>query len=263
MPSDRLGLSAAALAKASQLGLQVAESSAAVTYYFGFDRSTYPGTTVMQDWWITNPSFFTGFYLAPAPHHSNTSWMSRRTTLRNMGWGFAVIYVGRQAADGSLLTAAQGRTDAHNATALAAQAGFPSLSFIFLDIETGGSLSTAFINYIVGYATEMRGSTVYNPGIYCSYTSAAQIQTALGSTYAEFWCWRLGCPPSQGCHQTPPAPNPTGCGVPFAHVWQYAQSGIPGSCSGFQSNGNCNFASGGTGYPVDLDVAIRSNPSIG
>lgn len=255
-------LTPAAAEKLRRLGLSIAEAATA-TYYFGFDRSTYPGDAVMQDWWLNTPMFWTGFYLAPAPHHSNTSWMAKRTAIHNMGWGFAVIYVGRQSGDGSLLTDAQGRSDAHNAATLAAQAGFPNSAYIFLDIETGGTLSSQFINYIKGWVSEMNVATSYRAGIYCSYNSASQINTALGGVIAEFWCWRLGCPPSPGCHQTLPAPAPSSCGVQFAHVWQYAQSGQPGSCTGFESNGNCDLTSGGTAYPVDLDTAIYTNPSFG
>src|SRR4051812_6117580 len=72
---------------------------AAATYYYGFDRSTFPGVTVMQDWWSSTPMFWTGFYLAPAPHHAETSWMTHRTAIHNMGWGFGPLYVGRQVGD--------------------------------------------------------------------------------------------------------------------------------------------------------------------
>lgn len=77
--------------------------------WLGFDISAYPGNSAMQTWWSSSPYYFVGFYLAPAPHHGNTSWMSRYNTLIGQGWGLVPIYVGRQAGDGSLLTAAQGR----------------------------------------------------------------------------------------------------------------------------------------------------------
>jgi Rv2525c-like, glycoside hydrolase-like domain len=260
-PTPSIVLQAPTLAKLASLSLLPLSPVDAVTatYYYGFDRSTYPGDAVMQDWWNNTPMFFTGFYLAPAPHHSNTSWMTKRSTIFHMGWGFAPLYVGRQVGDANL-NAAQGRTDAHNAAALSTTAGFPNLSYLFLDIETGGTLSSAFISYIVAWCSELAIATNYHPGVYCSYTSASQINNALGGLVAKFWCWRLGCPPSPGCHQTLPAPAPSNASQ-LARVWQYAQSGIPGNCTGFQSNGRCDLSSGGTGYPVDLDTATSTDPS--
>lgn len=148
-------------------------SSPDTLYFLGMDRSTYPSDAVMSEWFIQSPFFFTGFYLAPAPHHSNTGWMSKRSTLVNQGWGFTILYVGRQAGDGSLLNSTQGRTDAQNAASLASQAGFGVNKVIFLDIETGGTLSSAFINYIKGWADEIWNHTIFNLGMYCSYSSTA------------------------------------------------------------------------------------------
>jgi hypothetical protein len=50
------------LEKCARLGLPSPLESTAAFYYYGFDRSTYPGDAVMQDWWITTPMFWTGFY---------------------------------------------------------------------------------------------------------------------------------------------------------------------------------------------------------
>jgi hypothetical protein len=235
-----------------------------VLYFLGMDRSTYPGDTVMQNWWVNSPFFFTGFYLAPAPHHSNTSWMSKRAILVSQGWGFTILYLGRQAGDGSLLNTAQGRTDAQNASALANQAGFAVNNAIFLDIETGGTLSSSFINYIKGWADEIWVRTSFNVGIYCSYSSTAnQIKTALGTIPATYWCFRVGCPPSPGCTTPNPAPSPTGCGVSFAVVWQFAQSPQPGgteSCAGYASS-KCTKTYSGTTLTLDISTSTTRNPS--
>jgi hypothetical protein len=75
--------------KYARLGMtSPAADVAATTYHYGFDRFTYPGDTVMQYWWSNTPMFWTGFYLAPAPQHSDTSWMTKYNTARHMGWGF-------------------------------------------------------------------------------------------------------------------------------------------------------------------------------
>ncbi len=65
--------------------------------YYGIDLSPYPGDQVMQAWWNDSPFCYTGFYLGPTAYHSDTSFMSKRQTLVNQGWGLLPIYVGRQA----------------------------------------------------------------------------------------------------------------------------------------------------------------------
>src|SRR5262245_38171774 len=113
--------------------------------FLGFDRSAYPGDNIMQ--LLRNAAHldFTGFYLAPAPSHPDTSWMGKRAFLAGLGYGFAPVYVGQQQppppghqSPGShIITAAQGTIDGKNATDLAGHAGFGPNSVIYLDIETG------------------------------------------------------------------------------------------------------------------------------
>lgn len=65
--------------------------------HLGFDRSAYPGDGVMQSLWDSTPLGYVGVYLAPAPSHSNTAWLSKVGLLQSMGWGFLPVYVGQQA----------------------------------------------------------------------------------------------------------------------------------------------------------------------
>jgi hypothetical protein len=232
--------------------------------YFGVDISDYPGDAQMQGWWSGSPRWYVGFYLAPAPDHSDTSWMTKRSYLAGLGWGFLIIYVGRQVG-WSGLTYAQGQADASNAAGLASQAGFPSLATIFLDVETGGTLPSDMISYIQGWVDEIDNHTVYWAGVYCSfYQSAAQIKQAVGANQITFWCWNVNCPPSPGCTLPSSPPNPTGCGYSGASAWQYAQSPEPQgiSCSGYTS-GECAQTFGGYKLNVDLDTANSQNPSNG
>jgi hypothetical protein len=233
---------------------------AVATYYYGFDRSVYPGDPKMSSLWSGSVFWYTGFYLAPAPHHTDTSWMSKRTYLKNLGWGFLPIYIGRQEGDGNL-NYAQGQTDADNADSLGRQAGFPGGTHIFLDIETGGTLSANFINYIKGWVHEIDSTnTIYWASIYCNVSCAAQIKTAIGSDYATFWCVKPDCPPSPGCNLPSPAPNPANCGISYALVWQYAQTPKPAliSCTGYTGN-QCDQYS----LDLDLNTATSTNPSNG
>jgi hypothetical protein len=219
----------------------------------GFDISIYPGDTAMANWWNNTPFSFCGFYLAPTAsgQHTNTSWMSKRSYLQGLGYGLAVIYVGRQASQ-SNLTYAQGQSDAADANTLAKNAGFSKMSTtVFLDVEQGGTLSSAFLSYINGWIDYMKVDTIFRPGIYCSHSSTAdQIRNA--NSYAssggvDFWVWNLTQPPSPGNTTSTGTLTPADSGVSYAMNWQYAQ--------------NVSETWNGTTLTVDLDLASSANPS--
>lgn len=63
--------------------------------HLGFDTSVYPGDDAMKTWKDDSPYEWVGYYLA-APCHKDTTWSGKRTTLADMGWGVAVVYVGQQ-----------------------------------------------------------------------------------------------------------------------------------------------------------------------
>ncbi len=67
--------------------------------HLGFDTYAYPGDEVMLAWREDDvPYEWVGYYL-PAPCHKGRSWVGKRDTLTDMGWGMAVIYVGQQTWD--------------------------------------------------------------------------------------------------------------------------------------------------------------------
>ncbi len=64
--------------------------------HLGFDTYAYPGDEQMRAWQSgTKPYEWVGYYLS-APCHKDDSFMGKRSTLKDMGWGMAVIYVGQQ-----------------------------------------------------------------------------------------------------------------------------------------------------------------------
>lgn len=64
--------------------------------HLGFDTYAYPGDEEMRAWRDADkPYEWIGYYLT-APCHRDDSFMGKRKTLRSMGWGMAVIYVGQQ-----------------------------------------------------------------------------------------------------------------------------------------------------------------------
>lgn len=217
--------------------------------YWGIDISLYPGDSAMQSWKNNSSYVYTGFYLAPTPYHPDTGWMTKRATLMNQVWVFLPIYLGRQA-DSSNLTAAQGTADAQNAISLANSAGFNNSTFntyIYLDIEQGGTLSSKYITYITAWVTAINNSAHYWPGIYCSYSSTAQqIYNAISgiSSATRYWIYNVNYSGTPGSGS---APNPTGCGVNFATTWQLKQ--------------NISQTHGGTTLTIDANSSIYQDPS--
>ena len=215
--------------------------------FLGLDTSIYPGDTAMQTLRTQALIAFTGFYLAPAPSHGDASWMQKRAFLHGLGYGFAPVYLGQQAATGPgshNLTAPQGTLDAHNAAQLAAQAGFPAQSVLYLDIETGPPMSP---NYLAYYSAWVQGivDRGFTPGAYCSHLLAQQVHQR--DARAVLWVFRLQV--NNGTHFAPPlpTPNPALPDAPNATVLQYAQ--------------NCPLTVGGLTLNVDLDSATVADPS--
>jgi len=80
----------------SPLGDVPAKLASLVTgKHLGFDTSEYPGDDAMLAWKNEAPYEWVGYYLE-APCHRDDGWSGKRTTLTNMGWGLAVVYVGQQ-----------------------------------------------------------------------------------------------------------------------------------------------------------------------
>lgn len=208
--------------------------------YPGFDTDIFPGVSAMQTWWINSPYYWVGFYLAPAPCHSDTSWMAHRSELVSQGWSVFPIYVGQQVPGSSPcsstnLTEAQGVADAKNAAQLASQAGFPSDTIIYLDVELGGTLPSDMITYIDAWVGELAYHTPYKPGVYCSYESASQIEFST-LTPMSIWVYHLTVPCGEGFSDCP-----TGSGYKYASVWQ--------------QNQQCTETYGNVSLTIDQDVS--------
>jgi hypothetical protein len=227
----------------------VAAAASPTPAYLGFDASGYPGDDVMTAFWHGNgtPFYFTGFYLAPAPAHGDTGWMSKRSFLAGLGYGFIILYVGRQTTN---LTYSQGQADGDNAASLANQAGFTK-AVIYLDVEAGaGSITPALLSYIDGWLDKIDSYSAWLPGVYCSYkTNADQIKNSRPNMSIHFYVWNLNSPPSPGCSTNVGSLKPSDSGVSYAACWQYAQN-----CHNQTYNGK-------TINPIDLDLSKSKNPS--
>ena len=231
------------------------------SFFAGFDRLAYPGDTFMKTLYDETNLCWCGFYLAPAPSQGNTSWMSKRDYLQQMGWGFAPVYVGQQVAGpgSKIVTAAQGKLDAQDAARLASAAGFEKASILFLDIEQGPPAQKATLEYYDAWVSELEDHTNYSPGVYCSFSQVAQALHDKNSL-PHFWVFQINqftCGPAKGGFtqvgkNTPfPTPDPAQSGVSFAQLWQFVQA-----ASG------CSVRAGGhTVVNFDFDSSTAQDPS--
>jgi hypothetical protein len=216
--------------------------------FLGLDTATYPGDNLMKLARAQANISFTGFYLAPAPSHSSTSWMKKRAFLSGLGYGFAPVYVGQQqSGPGSHnLSTKQGGVDGRNAVSLMQGAGFPASSIVYLDVETGPPVVPAFFDYYGAWVQAVITGG-YNAGVYCSHLLAAQF--LVHDSRALPWVFRLQFSGGHVFVPPLPLPDPAASGFSGAKVLQFAQ--------------NCTLNIGGTQLtPVDLNTALVPDPSV-
>ncbi|SRR5216683_1716857 len=110
--------------------------------FAGIDCSGFPGERIMRTLQRTTNLKFCGYYLAPAPSHSDTSWMDKRSFLQTLGFGFAPFYVGEQVeGPGSHEPSiAKGATDGKDSARMMKTQGFAPGSCVYLDLENGPPL---------------------------------------------------------------------------------------------------------------------------
>ena len=254
-------------------------ASPAHVAYLGFDRNDYPGDSALK--LLRGRFSFAGFWLNNPPGASSNSWAGKRRVVQNLGFGFLVVFNGRtfaqieRAGDAGKLGASDGAT----AVSSARQEGFPVRTIIFLDQEEGGRLLPEQRAYLHAWADAVQAAG-FRPGVYCSgiafkegtgatVITAEDIQQKAGGRKFAYWVSNDSCPPSPGCILPGKPPAPSVSGVPFAVVWQFAQSPrrteFTGGCSAnYSKDGNCYPPTGeAERLHVDLDVAISNDPSDG
>jgi hypothetical protein len=120
----------------------------------------------------------------------------------------------------------------------------------------------------------------YRAGVYCSgmpvnegqgvtITTADDIRNNLGRRSLAYFIYNDACPPSPGCAISHNPPPPSASGIPYAVVWQFAQSPrrkeFTAHCAAtYNSDGNC-YASGDTAHAwfLDINTATSPDPSNG
>jgi hypothetical protein len=247
--------------------------------YLGFDRDLYPGDAAFPT--LRKTFAFTGYWLSPPPTEKTTTWIAKRAFLRNSGFGFLVLFRGRDSrefkkdSDGP----AKGSLDAKSAAAAAKREGFPTGTIIFLDIEEGGRLSATYHAYLHAWLDDLARNR-YRAGVYCSGMAAKEsggitiltaddIRANAGSREYVFFVYNDACPPSPGCSFPSAAPSVASSGVAYAQAWQYAQSPrrkeFTARCPpGYHQNGNCYTpADTSNAWELDADIAVSPDPSNG
>lgn len=196
----------------------------------GFDTSAYPGDSTMNE--LRKDFSFCGFYLGPAPSHQNAGWMNKLSTLRNMKFKFAPIFVGQQTiGPGSKVPSnANGIADAKRTTQLMSNAGFNHGSPVYLDLENGPPYTSPEAIYVKAWVDEVR-ALGFVPGVYCSHLLTAQV----AHTGALLWDFQI--PTTARTYQKLPMDYPPEATV--GKIRQYRQ----------------NVVLRGTGILVDLDQA--------
>ena len=135
--------------------------------FLGMDRNDYPGDANMQ---LLQKTFvFTGYWLNTPPGASHNTWAGKRASLQSMGFGFLLLFNGREYKElkASGDAASVGARDAATAAQAATTDGFPKKAIIFLDQEQGGRMLPEQRAYIHAWIDGVTKAG-YGAGVYCS-----------------------------------------------------------------------------------------------
>ena len=245
-------------------------------FFLGFDRNDYPGNENLK---ALHQSFsYAGYWLNNPPGERSNTWKGHRSAIQSAGFGFLVLFNGRLYGELSSTTNAKrmGNSDAQQAVSSARREGFPRGTIIFLDQEQGGRMLPEQKAYIYAWVDGVTAAG-FRAGIYCSgiaakddgnVITAEDIRAGAGPRQIVYWAINDACPPSPGCAVPARVPNPAESGVPFAEIWQFAQSprrsDVGGRCMNYARDTNC-YPPGmaGTGLHVDMNTAKSADPSHG
>lgn len=248
--------------------------------YLGFDRNEYPGDSNLMA--LRQTFSYTGYWLNIPPGARNNSWKGKRQTVEAAGFGFLVLFNGRTYAEiKSHRNAARlGASDAAEAIRSARGEAFPAHTVIFLDQEQGGRLLQEQREYLLAWVDAINAEG-FEAGVYCSGIAAKEgsgesvitaedIEQNAGPRKIKYWVVNDSCPPSPGC-SVATRPYPEVSGIPFADVWQFAQSpkrrDFAESCQNtYDADDNCygglnSAVKSSSRLHLDLNVATSSDPS--
>src|ERR1700751_2759300 len=124
------GVALLSILATSHMSHPAATTQAATAAHLGFDRNIYPGDDAFPT--LRKTFAFTGYWLGPPPGEKINTWEGKRELLHSLGFGFALLYSGRESRELKTETAAKqkGSLDARNAAASAKKEGFAADSVI-------------------------------------------------------------------------------------------------------------------------------------
>jgi hypothetical protein len=245
--------------------------------YPGFDLNTYPGDAALPV--LRKTFYFAGYWLSPPPGAKANTWVGKRQLLLSQKFGFLLLYRGPQTSElkSSSQAANRGTADAANAATTAKKEGFPSHAIIFLDIEEGGRLPAKYHAYLRAWVDALARAG-YRAGVYCSgmpvnegngvtIITSDDIRSHAGERDLAYFVYNDTCPPAPGCVVPHAPPPPSASGIPYAAVWQFAQSPrrkeFTARCAAtYNADANC-YAPGDAGHFLDLNSATAPDPSSG
>jgi hypothetical protein len=247
-------------------------------FYLGMDRNDYPGDAAMAA--LHKTFAFTGYWLNTPPGADRNTWVGKRQLLQKAGYGFLLLFNGREYAKlkASGNAARMGTSDAAAAVQSATREGFPKGAILFLDQEQGGRMLPEQRAYIHAWVDGVTHAG-YRAGIYCSgiafrepggvsVVTANDIRDHAGNRDIHFFISNDQCPPAPGCAYPKVVPSPAASGVEFADAWQFAQSPrrpeVTAACrQTYSQDGNCYppDMAPSSGIHIDVDTASSADPS--
>lgn len=256
----------------------LAPSQERTQYSLGFDRNDYPGDDVLPA--LRKTFAWTGYWLNNPPGANTNSWTGKRDIVKAAGLGFAVLYNGRLYKDLKGRNPAQvGTRDGKDAAARANAQGFHAQTLIFIDQEEGGRLLPEQRAYLHAWVDAVTAAG-FRAGVYCSAVpfkedtgptviTAKDIQAHAEGRPIAIWAYNDSCPPSQGCVFPKHPPAPSKSGIPYAEIWQFAQSPrrdeAKACLKNYTKDSNC-YPPGlpvETTTHVDVNTATTDDPSRG
>jgi hypothetical protein len=261
----------------AQFPLRASAQDSPTHTHLGFDLNAYPGDNALP---VLRKTFsFAGYWLSPPPGAKRNNWLGKRELLRAQGFGFLVLYRGPQISElkSEAQAAQKGSAEASNAATAAKKEGFPPRTIVFLDVEEGGRLPAKYHAYLRAWVDALE-SAGYRAGVYCSgmpvnegagvtIITSDDIRQHLGARRLAYWVFNDACPPSPGCAVPKNPPPPSASGIPYAAVWQFAQSPrrkeFTASCAAtYHVDGNC-YVPGDSAHAwfLDLNSATTNDPS--
>ena len=255
--------------------LSASTASGADCSYLGFDRNDYPGDANLKT--LHQTFSYTGYWLNNPPGATSNSWAGHRAAVESAGFGFLVLFNGRLYAQLKTVANATrlGKSDARAAVAAARRERLSRARPLFFSIRSRAAACCPSRR-----PTSSPGSTASRPRDFArafivrasprptmaTSSPPRTFRRDAGSRAIVYWAINDGCPPAPGCAFPQRPPTPAQSGVPFAEVWQFAQSpqrkDVAGRCTNYSRDGNCN-APGVAALPIDLNTATSADPSHG